>query len=132
MILRRSTPSSSHAGGHVPLPGSERGAWVLAISLGTIGLGVLLAVLTGVVGVSTRPVALASPPPVLVLAQTPVPVSHSAAIKQSRVRHPKKGASGTALVTSPSAVQQKSDLTRFETQTGTHISARWIQGFYPI
>src|ERR1700684_1152506 len=65
------TPSSFDA--QVPNPPSERGAWLLAIALGALGVGVLVAVLTGAIGATTRAAPAAAPPAVLATATTPVP-----------------------------------------------------------
>ena len=56
---------------HVPTPSSERGHWLLAGSVAALGLALLLAVLTGLIG-RAQPESVA-PPPVLVAAVTPAP-----------------------------------------------------------
>ena len=66
-----STPTVPEA--HLPAPPSERGPWLLAIALGALGVGVLVAVLTGMVGRTTPAAPAAAPPPVLVVAATPTP-----------------------------------------------------------
>jgi hypothetical protein len=111
-----------------PAPPSERGAWLLACMIGAIGLAVLVAVLTGVVG-RARSV---TPPPVPVLASTPVaaaaavsPAAAAAAAGASAHAH-------AVIVARPSAVQQSLDAKSFVDDTQTHISRHWMEGFYPI
>jgi hypothetical protein len=105
---------------HVPLPPSERRAWLLACSVAAVGLAVFVAVLAGAVG-STSSVA---PPPVLVRAQTPSPAVAGAATI---------GAGGSrAIVVAPSAEQQSLNARRFADATRTHIATGWMEGFYPI
>lgn len=107
-----------------PAPPSERGAWLLACAIAAVGVAVLVAVLSGVVG-QTRTVA---PPPVLasVSASTPVaPVSPAAA---RAVVH-----AHAAILAQPSAAQQSVDARRFVADdTQTHIDRSWMEGFYPI
>src|ERR1700692_4924531 len=77
------TSSATPAGpdAQVPSPPSERGPWLLALALAALGVGVLLAVLTGMLGSTTHAVPTAAPPPVLVAAATPVPgVAASASV----------------------------------------------------
>jgi hypothetical protein len=125
--------------GHVPEPPSERGSWLLAGGLGLLGVAALVAALT-LGGSSTPAPPAAAPPAVPVVATTPAP---SAAASSASVL---AGASGTsdakrrarsahgrdAIVARPSGKQQQLDATRFVDRTQTHISARWIEGFYPI
>jgi hypothetical protein len=62
----------------VPIPPSERGAWLTALALCLLGAGVLAAVLSGAVGSSSaKPPA--APPAVLVAAATPTAASASEA-----------------------------------------------------
>lgn len=107
-----------------PPPPSERGAWLLACSVGAIGLAVLVAVLSGVVGHTSATVA---PPPVLVSAATPVPApgSPAADVGASARAH-------AAIVASPSPEQQRAQARSFVDATRTHISRAWMEGFYPI
>jgi hypothetical protein len=134
----------------VPTPPSERGVWLLAISLGAFGVAVFVAVLTGVLG-RTPAVGRAAPPAVLVVAATPVPraaqsasaLSGGAARGASEARsagatrkgHGQRRAprgSSAAIVAQPSSLQQSLDARRFVDQTETHIATRWMEGFYPI
>jgi len=108
-----------------PSPPSERGAWLLACTIGLLGLAALIAVLIGAVGSASAPVA---PPPVLVSAATPV-ASAAASAGAGNVA----GASGhAAIVTRPSLAQQRLDARDFVGATQTHISREWMEGFYPI
>jgi hypothetical protein len=106
-----------------PAPPSERGAWLLACTIGVLGLAVLIAVLTGVVGRTSH----VAPPAVLVVAATPLPGS----LPTSRAADA-PGETHAAIVASPSAEQQRLDAAQFVDPTQTHISRRWMEGFYPI
>ncbi len=125
---------------HIPTPPSERQAWFLACAIAVLGVAVLTAVLTGVVG-QTSPAPRQAPPAVLVAAATPVPsASASASVLAGAGR--KAGSSAraarapghahAAIVARPSSAQQGLDARRFVDQTETHISNRWMEGFYPI
>jgi len=107
---------------HVPVPPSERRAWLLACFLAAVGLAVFVAVLGGIVG-RTSSVA---PPPVLVRAATPAPAGAGAPGSN--------GAPGSsrAIVVEPSAEQQSLDARRFADGTRTNIATAWMEGFYPI
>jgi hypothetical protein len=105
-----------------PAPPSERGAWLLACTIGVLGIAVLVLVLTGVVG-STRVV----PPPVPVVATTPAPTVASPASTAgvtARVH--------AAIVAHPSPAQQRLEARNVLGATQTHISTAWMEGFYPI
>jgi hypothetical protein len=115
----RQAPQGAPA--HVPLPPSERRAWLLACSVAAVGLAVFVAVLAGLVG-RTSPVA---PPPVLVRAETPAPARAGAASGRT-------GGGTRAIVVAPSAEQQSLDARRFADATHTHIATGWMEGFYPI
>ena len=107
-----------------PSPPSERGAWLLACAIAAVGLVALVAVLAGVVGRTSASVA---PPPVLVAASTPAPAnaSEAAAAAASASAH-------ATIVASPSPEQQRAQARSFVDVTHTHISRRWMEGFYPI
>jgi hypothetical protein len=106
-----------------PAPPSERGAWLLAVALGTLGLTVLVLVLTGVIGRTDSAVA---PPPVLVSVATPAPASlDSADADQQAARR-------AAIVATPSPAQQRLDAQQLVDPTQVHITRRWMEGFYPI
>src|SRR5271169_1487253 len=66
-------PDAKVPGVHLPTPPSERGEWLLALALGGLGLAVLVAVLTGLVGRTSTAASHATPPAVLVAAVTPTP-----------------------------------------------------------
>jgi hypothetical protein len=120
----------------VPSPPSERGAWLLALALGALGVGVLVAVLTGVVGSTTTPVApTATPPAVLVAAATPVPGAAASAsvLAGANSRGGRHGrGSRAAIIAQPSSAEQSAEAARFVDQTEAHISRHWMEGFYPI
>jgi hypothetical protein len=109
-----------------PTPPSERGAWLLACSIGVLGLVVLVAVLAGVVGRTSAPVA---PPPVLAYAATPVAGAPTAATDAAAVA---AGRAHSAIVARPTPAQQRLDAQRLLEPTQVHISRRWMEGFYPI
>jgi hypothetical protein len=120
-----------------PSPPSERGAWLLACAIAAIGVAVLVAALGGVFGRTDAPVA---PPPVLVAAATPAPASAAtsagAATADRAATVAGVAAAGTharaAIVARPSLAQQRVDARDFVGATQTHISRRWMEGFYPI
>jgi hypothetical protein len=105
-----------------PAPPSERRAWLLACTIAALGLAVLVAVLTGVVGSTTSTVA---PPPVLVSVSTPAPKASVGAADPDGRTH-------AAIVARPSAAQQRLDAKRLLDATQVHISRSWMEGFYPI
>jgi hypothetical protein len=103
-----------------PVPPSERGAWLLACTIAAVGVAVLAAVLSGVVG-QTHPTA---PPAVRVVAATPTPGS-APALRQA-------ASAPAPILARPSVAQQSTDARRFVDATQTHIAGSWIEGFYPI
>jgi hypothetical protein len=109
-----------------PAPASEGRAWVIACATGLLGVVVLVAVLSGLVGrMSTT-----APPPVVVSVATPAPAPAAAAGATA-------GASAGAqakILARPSATQQSTDARRFAAAraTQTHIPRSWMEGFYPI
>jgi hypothetical protein len=108
-----------------PAPPSERGAWLLACAIGVVGLVVLVSVLTGVVGGTSR----VTPPPVPAASKTPVPAPVS---PTSVVGSTKRGRRHAAIVSRPSSTQQRRDARNYLDATQTHISRAWMEGFYPI
>jgi hypothetical protein len=123
----------------------------LALALGVLGVGVLAAVLTGVVGHTTPAVPQAAPPAVLVVAATPVPgASASASVPagvmngheasaESRVSSSSAAAgrrrgrrARVAIAAQSSSAQQRAEALSVVDQTETSISTRWMEGFYPI
>jgi hypothetical protein len=132
----------AHApGAHLPTPPSERGAWLAALALGALGMAVLVAVLSGVVGrTSTAASHAAAPPVVLVAAVTPVPsaTAQSAGsasadgVRVTRGGSAARGTSPAAIVARPSSEQQVAESMRLVDETETEISPRWMEGFYQI
>ncbi|HEX5225471.1 MAG TPA: hypothetical protein VFW29_10125 [Solirubrobacteraceae bacterium] len=104
---------------HLPAPPSERRAWILACVVAGVGLVFLLLVLTGLVGARGS----VAPPPVPLVASTPVP---AAAVG------PAVAAPAGALVARPSPAEQREQRRALLGATQTHISRRWMEGFYPI
>jgi hypothetical protein len=124
---------------------------MLAVALGALGLGVLVAILTGVVG-RTAPTASTAPPPVVLeAAKTPVPgAAASSSVLDGVVAGKKPSGShatgpdarqgkrrgrpshGATIVARPSSAQQNLEARRLVDQTETEISTRWMEGFYPI
>jgi hypothetical protein len=109
-----------------PAPASEGRAWVIACATGLLGVVVLVAVLSGLVGRMTN----TTPPPVVVSVATPAPAPAAAAGATA-------GASAGArakILARPSATQQSTDARRFAAAraTQTHIPRSWMEGFYPI
>jgi hypothetical protein len=138
-------------GSQIPTPPSERGAWLLALALGVLGLAVLVAVLTGVVGRSARAVPKAAPPTVVVAAATPVPgaAASASALAGAAGGQASTGSAATgshagpgathgrrgrraAIVARPSSAQQSLAARRLVDQEEVEIPTRWMEGFYPI
>ncbi len=141
MMMTNDSPPAAASGvenldAQVPSPPSERGAWLLALALGALGVGVLVAVLTGVVGSTTTPVVpTATPPAVLVAAATPVPGAAASAsvLAGANSRGARHGRGPrAAIVAQPSSAEQSAEAARFVDRTEAHISRRWMEGFYPI
>jgi hypothetical protein len=109
---------------HVPVPGPERGAWGVALATAAVGLAALALAFSGTFGSSPAPGP--APPPVLTVAATPVPGA------VSTVSSGTADGGRQAIVGDPSATQARSDLAVYLDPTNTHISDRWMQGFYPI
>jgi len=122
-------PIASLPEAHVPVPPSERGAWLLAGIAGLLGLLVLVAALTGVLGGS----APAAPPPVIVRVPPPATASgRLAGVAEASAARPSPLARSSTIVAEPSVAQQRLDERMFTDQTQTHISRHWMEGFYPI
>ncbi|HEY4451677.1 MAG TPA: hypothetical protein VGN13_08800 [Solirubrobacteraceae bacterium] len=103
-----------------PAPASERRAWLTAAATCAVGVLVLAAVLSGVVG---RTSGASAPPPVLLGAGTP-----AATLSASGVAAGRTG----PILARPTAAQQRADAHRFAAASETHIAQRWIEGFYPV
>jgi hypothetical protein len=112
---------------HLPSPPSEARAWLLACSIGALGLAVLLAVLTGAVG-RTPP---ATPPPVLIATATPLPGPSAAASALAAVRRPVLSADTRAGAQGGTAAQQGSQ-GEGVAASEARVAAGWLEGFYPI
>jgi hypothetical protein len=106
-----------------PAPPSERGAWLLACTIGVLGVAVLVLVLTGVAG-GTRVV-----PPPAVSAAAPTPVATPA---RSASAAGVTARTNAAIVAHPSPAQQRLESSSSLDGTQTHISRAWMEGFYPI
>jgi hypothetical protein len=104
---------------HVPTPPSERGHWLLAGTIAALGVAVLVAVLTGLVGHAGN--APVTPPTVLVAAATPAPAGSVSATGTP---------AQSAIVVRPPA--QGQSLTRLESPLQTRVARSWMEGFYPI
>lgn len=109
----------------LPDPPSERQAWLIAGGLLTLGVCVLAAVLSGLVGQSSHgaPSAMA-PLPIVTVAATPTPASGQA--NQAPASAPIVAQTGTP--------RQRRALAAYVTHTATqvHIPESWMGGFYPI
>ncbi|HTA35650.1 MAG TPA: hypothetical protein VK761_02950 [Solirubrobacteraceae bacterium] len=120
---------------NVPQPPSERGVWLLALVLGLIGIGVLVAALVLRGGPSEQQRA-AAPPALVTVASTPVAGAASASSVLAGASASSSGASATraagAIVAQPTQAQQQLDASRLLDSTQTHIARRWMEGFYPI
>ncbi len=131
-------PDSSEATAavaHLPAPPSELRAWLLACSIGVLGLTVLVAVLSGAVGRT----AASAPPPVLLAAPTPVagPSAAASALAGALPGGAPAGANAQpatagAIVAQPSSEQQRLDASRFLAAPEAQVATRWLEGFYPI
>jgi hypothetical protein len=119
----------------VPSPPPERGPWLLAAALLLLGTATLIAAL--MLGGHPRAGRRASiPPPVAAVARTPTPSPAASGSVIARAKSAERNAQSArargAIVARPSGKQQQLDATRFVDQTQTHISTRWMEGFYPI
>ncbi len=110
-----------------PSPPSERGAWLLACTIAVVGVAVLAAALSGVFGRASAPVA---PPPVLAAVMTPAPAPASGSVASTAAVG--RASAHAAIVARPSPEQQRLQASSFLDATQTHISKRWMEGFYPI
>ena len=123
---------------NVPTPQREGGAWLLAGALALLGAAVLVVALA-LGGRSGSAARAAAPPAVPLVAATPTPsLATSASVLARAGVSPTKrdrrltDAAGGAIVTRPSSTQQQLDASRFVDATQTHISTRWMEGFYAI
>jgi hypothetical protein len=121
-------PAPAHAPAPLPRPPSERGPWLLACSIGAIGLAVLVAVLVGAVGRTTS----IAPPPILITAATPTPTPTTVATAPAPQTSARRRRSRAAIVAQPSPSQQSLEAQRLAQAPESAIDARWMGGFYPI
>jgi hypothetical protein len=140
---------------------SERAQWLVAIALCLLGAGILVAVVSGVVGSSSSKLPVA-PPAVLVAAAAPIAASASgtalggrgtvagpyAAMASRRGATRQNGTLGggsagrstagrttrtaVSVVADPLGAQRGDDMGGLTGQSEVHISAAWEAGFYPI
>jgi hypothetical protein len=128
-----STPASI---AHLPTPPSELRAWLLACTIGLLGVAALVAVLSGAVGRTTTVTA----PPVLVATPTPVAGPSAAASALAGARQPGLSAdagagaapAGSAGAPGQAGAAQTLDSTRGAATSEAHIAGSWMEGFYPI
>jgi len=111
----------------------------VALALGAVGVAVLVAVLSGVVGRTPAAAPHAAAPAVLVVAATPAPSAAQSSGKASSAGvhvagggKSGRGTSGAAIVALPSNAQQAAESMRLVDQTERAIPTRWMEGFYPI
>ena len=98
----------------------------------TLGVTVLVLVLSGAIGRVSGSSASVTPPPVIAVTPTPAAAATASASARSasasgvtRVRRP-------AIVNDPSPAQARRVLAVYEAPTSIHIPAVWMGGFYPI
>jgi hypothetical protein len=108
----------------LPAAPSEGRAWALAGALLTLGVVVLVAVLSGLVGQTSQRPQVALPPAVLTVAATPTPAAP----------HAQQTLPAAPIVTHPATPQQRRALASFVRAgiTQTHIATNWMASFYPI
>jgi hypothetical protein len=146
---------------HAPTAPSERGAWLIALALLALGVGVLTAALSGALG-SSRGAPTLAPPAVPVAARTPSAIA-SAAARATRAGRgapaagpyaltgtrrevsDERAVGGTArgdralgsaaaggVVARPAGTSSASEAAIPSSATAVHIPAAWEAGFYPI
>jgi hypothetical protein len=117
--------ASARAQAPVPSPPNERGAWALAIALGTLGVFALVAALSGLIGAESPSAPASSPPPVPLAAALPTP---GAPVTTDAQRAARLG----VIVGHPSPAEQSADARRFQASQEALIATRWMEGFYPV
>jgi hypothetical protein len=142
-LKRESDSGVAFAQGQVPLPPHERGSWAVAAVVGILGVAVLVAVLSGMIG-GAREAPAATAPPVLVVSPTPtrtLAAAERAAIERasaqahrpgSRASSVDRAGRGKPIVQAPSSPEQSEAFSYFPPEGSTHIFARWVAGFYSI
>ena len=146
---------------HAPNAPSERRAWIVALALLALGVGVLAAALSGVLGSSGGAPAIA-PPAVLAAARTPSAIASASAratragrgapaagpyatagARRDAVDDPDAGgaarggralriATAGGVIAKPAVTSSASEATSAPGATAVHIPAAWEAGFYPI
>jgi hypothetical protein len=103
---------------------------VLAGAIATIGVAVLVLALSGLLnGASAR----TAQPPVVVRVSASGPASaRLAGVAQASATQRARRAPQAAIVARPSVSEQQAEEEQFIEQTETHISTRWMEGFYPV
>jgi hypothetical protein len=141
--MSSSADVDSSVDARLPEPPSERRAWVLAGAVVVVGVCVLVAVLTGLVGqTASRRAgaarvgaggaggagAVGGSPIVTVTATL------ATAADGTQSAFAESAASTAAIVAAPGNAEQKLTPVSFvrQTDTQTHIPAGWVAGFYPI
>jgi hypothetical protein len=130
------SPEAAAQAAHLPRPPSELRAWLLACTIGALGLTVLLAVLTGVVG---RTPQATPPPPVLIATPTPLPGPSAAASALAAVRRPVLKGAGVgssraagAGSSAPASNEQQGFAGESLATSQAQLAGSWLEGFYPI
>ncbi len=132
----------------VPTAPSERRAWLTAIALLLLGIGVLAAVLGGAFDSSGRAGIGRQPPAVLAVARTPTAASASSraalAGRGAAAAGPyavgaahgagvaRTVASAGPVVADPAVARQAHVATDLTEGSAVHVPAAWEAGFYPI
>jgi hypothetical protein len=106
-----------------------------------VGVATLVLALTGMIGGAPSPAATPTPQ-VIAVTPTPAPsagetaspegVGLADASSDATAPRARGGHGAHAIVGDPTPTQAHRDLALYEDPTSTHISERWMQGFYPI
>jgi hypothetical protein len=107
---------------YFPAVPSERRAWLLAGTVGVVGIAVFVLAVTGLVGRTSTTV---SPPPVPVVQATPVAAVAPPSVPASKSR-------AGVLAVRPARGQQRVGATGVVDATQSYIGTHWMEGFYPI
>jgi hypothetical protein len=126
---------------------------LVALALGALGVAVLVAALTGLIGSSATAVPRSLPPavPAAVLTPAPSPAQSASVLARAEAQgnaagagpaqggrdrrgsgSGKGGGADAAIVAQRPLVQQSLDAAPLVAQTETQIATRWMEGFYPI
>jgi hypothetical protein len=114
----------------MPNQPSEWRAWATAGALMLLGAGVLIAVLSGLIGQAGRP-SVAQPPPVITVATVPAPAPASSPAAAAIAR---RALAPAPIANAAATPAQRRELAAYVSMgaTQTHIYASWLDGFYPI